>query len=100
MTTLLAQIIAQNDHIQTLSLQPDLSEIESAFARLEGLFQHLHLIHPQNANQTYAWAVLDQQARTELSRLRQVYPSSDLARMEAALMALLEKIEYAVTLLF
>ncbi|MVM36284.1 hypothetical protein GO755_40125 [Spirosoma sp. HMF4905] len=100
MNPLLAQIMAQNDYIQALSPQPDLSEIESAFARLEGLFQHLHLLYPQNANQTYAWAVLDQQARTELTRLRQVYTSSDLVRMEAALMALLEKIEYAVTLLF
>lgn len=99
MHTLMAQIMAQNEYIQTLTVQADHLEIEFAIGRLEGLIQQLRLINPTNFRLAYAWAMLDQYIINGLNQLRLSALNKDIEFLEDTFMALQEKISYIVTLL-
>ena len=99
MFTLMAQIMAQNEYIQTLTTQADHLEIEFAIGRLEGLFQQLRVINPTNFRLAFAWAMLDQYTRNGLNQLRLSVVNEDKECLEDTFMSLQENISYTVALL-
>ncbi|QMW02689.1 hypothetical protein [Spirosoma foliorum] len=97
MYTLMTQVTAQNAHIQSLTLCDDVSDIDYAFARLEGLFQQVLFINPGNSRLLQAWVILDQQARPNLRQL--TANSTGVISRKRTFISLQEKISHAVALL-